>query len=511
MTIKERKYMNIDKISVSNPFRGRNIIQKASTAAVVSVASALFAASKDDGVDSSAIIDEYYKNEFALRNKQYNLKLPQRFSPVEKLEILNMGDEIQIFPKAFHRIVNAKNEDNTAKFTAAESIILFQEAGERIEKYPEIFRKIIELKDEENKSRFNVSDCVLLMKHADTFAANQKTLNAVLLNNFDALQTINIMLSCAYILEEYPQFLDEAIKNTELNGQRSIVLEVKKLYLKQKQEEKKTEAEKRELLEAEARKKEEEIAKIEKEKFIKAKAAAQKRAEERAKIEEERRIRAVAAAKKRAEEKAERLAEEKRIKQEKMNAWDKQVGWINADCIFEKVNTAETNKTPIILENGEILPYVIAEKAAKHIKQYPTKARNLINARYNNLQPMFSEKECLNILSEMDTYFYVTSINYMKSIDETGKPFFTPQQCKELLQVGSESRDSYIGSFMHKPRKYTAQEIIELVKNRNVTTNSYWYPYDKFANEKNEQGEYKYTVSEAIELAKNNKRKGWFN
>ena len=31
--------------------------------------------------------------------------------------------------------------------------------------------------------------------------------------------------------------------------------------------------------------------------------------------------------------------------------------------------------------------------------------------------------------------------------------------------------------------------------------------YDEFANEKNEQGEYKYTVSEAIELAKNYKRK----
>ena len=51
------------------------------------------------------------------------------------------------------------------------------------------------------------------------------------------------------------------------------------------------------------------------------------------------------------------------------------------------------------------------------------------------------------------------------------------------------------------------KEIVELVQNCYITTNSYWYPYDKFANEKNEQSEYKYTVSEAIELAKNNRRK----
>lgn len=60
---------------------------------------------------------------------------------------------------------------------------------------------------------------------------------------------------------------------------------------------------------------------------------------------------------------------------------------------------------------------------------------------------------------------------------------------------------------MQKERKYSAQEIIELVQNSDITTNAYWYPYDKFANEKNEQSEYKYTVSEAIELAKNNRRK----
>ena len=60
---------------------------------------------------------------------------------------------------------------------------------------------------------------------------------------------------------------------------------------------------------------------------------------------------------------------------------------------------------------------------------------------------------------------------------------------------------------MNTQRKYSAKEIVELVQNCYITTNSYWYPYDKFANEKNEQSEYKYTVSEAIELAKNNRRK----
>lgn len=149
----------------------------------------------------------------------------------------------------------------------------------------------------------------------------------------------------------------------------------------------------------------------------------------------------------------------------------------------------------------------MVEKAAKHIQKYPTKARNLINARYDNLQPMFNEKECLNILSEMDKYFYATDINHMKFIDENGKPFFTSEQCKELLQVKSDYRDRYISHFMNTQRKYSAKEIVELVQNCYITTNSYWYPYDKFANEKNEQSEYKYTVSEAIELAKNNRRK----
>ena len=251
----------------------------------------------------------------------------------------------------------------------------------------------------------------------------------------------------------------------------------------------KAEAEKQELLEAEARKKEDEKAQIEKEKRIQAEAAARQRAEE----------------------KANQLAEEKRIKQEKMDAWDKQVGWISADCIFEKVNTAKVNKTPLVLENGEVFPDEMVEKAAKHIQKYPTKARNLINARYDNLQPMFNEKECFNILSEMDKYFYATDINHMKFIDENGKPFFTSEQCKELLKVKSAYRDRDISHFMNTQRKYSAKEIIELVQNRYITTNSYWYPYDKFANEKNEQGEYKYTVTEAIELAKNNMRKGWFN
>lgn len=65
----------------------------------------------------------------------------------------------------------------------------------------------------------------------------------------------------------------------------------------------------------------------------------------------------------------------------------------------------------------------MVEKAAKHIQKYPTKARNLINARYDNLQPMFNEKECFNILSEMDKYFYALDINHMKFIDEKASHF----------------------------------------------------------------------------------------
>lgn len=118
--------MNVDKISVTNSFRGHKFVKNAMAVAAASVAaSGLYAESRRDGVDPSSVIDEYYKNEFELRNKNLKLGGLSRFSPKEKLDILQNADEIKLFSKAFHRITNAKNEDNTPRFNADESLALF--------------------------------------------------------------------------------------------------------------------------------------------------------------------------------------------------------------------------------------------------------------------------------------------------------------------------------------------------------------------------------------------------
>lgn len=481
--------MKIDNISVTNSFKGGKLIKKAAPVAVATAASALFAASKKEGVDPSMVIDEYYRNEFALRNKKYEIRGISRFTPEERLEILNHAEEINLYSKAFFRIVNAKNNDNSPRFNANETLMLFNDAAYNIEKYPKLFQKILDVKDDD-KPRFSAEDCSLLMGDAETIRTFPKTFNTLISQKISAPVLRELVLRTGFIVEENPQILEDALKQTKANpqGELSVNDMMRSITLIEK-ENKKKQAEREAELQAEY----------------------ERAQEEKAQKEEERRIIAKAAAQERAALRAEQLAEGKRIKQEKMEAWDKQVGWISADRIFEKVDTAITNNTPLVLESGEVLPDEMVEKVAKHIKAHSTKARNLINARYDNLQPMFDEKECFNILAEMDTYFYAADIKYMKRIDEDGKPFFTPQQCKELLHVKSETRDSDIGIFMYKQRKYNAQGVIELVKSHYVTTNSYWYPYDKFANEKNEQGEYKYTVSEAIELAKNNMRKSRFN
>lgn len=453
--------MKVDKILVSNPFKGNQALKKG--AAILTVtAGSLYAASKKDGVNPSEAVNEYYKNEFELRNKDYGLKGLSRFSPEEKLDILNKAEDIKLFSKAFSRIINAKYEDKTPRFNGSEALKLFEDAAENIEKYPNIFKKILEEKDSNDKPRFNTSDCALLMGNAEAIYNYPEAFNSVLtLKNLSAYDCLNVVYSVGEKIEENPAILQEALLSSDKQeSSKKLIQEINNIYTQR---------------------------------------------------EEEKRIQTEADLKKKAEEKAEKLADRKRSRQEKMELQNKQFGWISADCIFEKVNTAKVNKTPLVLENGEVFPDEMVEKAAKHIQKYPTKARNLINARYDNLQPMFNEKECLNILSEMDKYFYATDINHMKFIDENGKPFFTSEQCKELLQVKSEYRDRDISHFMNTQRKYSAKEIVELVQNRYITTNSYWYPYDKFANEKNEQSEYKYTVSEAIELAKNNMRKGWFN
>jgi len=486
--------MNIDKISISNSFRGKNVVKKGVTTAVATAASALFAASKKEGVDSSAVIDEYYKNEFALRNKKYDFKGLARFSPVEKLEILNNADAINLYPKAFYRISRAKNDDDSPRFSADQTLILFHEAGSKIEKYPELFKNILDTKDENQEPRFNVSDCAMLMNEAELLIANPKAFNKLLNLGFGAAECKELMLRRAEQIEQNPEILDEAVSGATYNSKSGKYINsiVKSLDS---------------IIERNCKALAAEEARIQAEKD-----ARRKQIEDEIKAAREEKMRQIKeAAKKRAEEKAARAAEEMRIKQETMQAWDKQVGWISAERIFEKVNAAVANQTPLVLENGEVLPDVMVEKVAKHIKEHPTKAKILINERYNNLQPMFDEKDCFDILSEMDSYFYATDISNLKAVNENGKPFFTPQQCKELLQVRCYDRNKSIGKFMYRTsRKYNVEEIVELVKNADVT-DSYRHPFDKFANEKNEQGEYKYTVSEAIELARKNEIKSIFD
>lgn len=76
-----------------------------------------------------------------MRNKDYGLKGLSRFSPEEKLDILNKAEDIKLFSKAFSRIINAKYEDKTPRFNGSEALKLFEDAAENIEKYPNILKR----------------------------------------------------------------------------------------------------------------------------------------------------------------------------------------------------------------------------------------------------------------------------------------------------------------------------------------------------------------------------------
>lgn len=61
-----------------------------------------------------------------MRNKDYGLKGLSRFSPEEKLDILNKAEDIKLFSKAFSRIINAKYEDKTPRFNGSEALKLLK-------------------------------------------------------------------------------------------------------------------------------------------------------------------------------------------------------------------------------------------------------------------------------------------------------------------------------------------------------------------------------------------------
>ena len=228
----------------------------------------------------------------------------------------------------------------------------------------------------------------------------------------------------------------------------------------------------------------------------------QKQKEELARIEEERRIKNEAAAKIRAEKRAIKNAEEKKIKEAKMQEWNQKVGWISPEQLFDKVNTAVNNKTPLILENGEVLPDETRDKIAYYINRSAGKSQKIINARYKNLQPIFNEKDCCEILSDFDSYFYPQYMSSLKSVRRDGTPVFSAEQCKELLKLKQNYRDEVINSYLLSTyRNFSAEDIVDIMKNSDVTIR-YDSPFRNLIIQKNESGQYRYSVRECIELSR---------
>lgn len=228
--------MNVDKISVTNSFRGYKFVKNAMAIATASVAaSGLYAESRRDGVDPSSVIDEYYKNEFELRNKSLKLGGLARFSPKEKLDILQNADEIKLFSKAFYRITNAKNEDNTPRFNADESLALFHDAAKDIEENPEFFKKILNEKDSNNKARFNSKDCALLMQNANTITSYPKAFDAILAHkDFEAAECLELILQNGESLELNPESLELAAAILKLDKKqpdaKNLSLQLNKFF-----------------------------------------------------------------------------------------------------------------------------------------------------------------------------------------------------------------------------------------------------------------------------------------
>lgn len=216
--------MNVNQISVSNSFRGHKFLKSAMAITTASVAaSSIYAEARKDGVDPSSVIDEYYKNEFELRNKNLRINGLSRFSLQEKLDIIQNADEIKLFPKAFHTITNAKNKDNSPRFNGEESLALFQDVAKEIEEYPDFFKKIINEKDKNDKARFNSKDCALLMQNAKTITSYPNAFDAIIKNKyFTASDCVELILRNGEELNCYPETLNLATALLSLDKKQSV-------------------------------------------------------------------------------------------------------------------------------------------------------------------------------------------------------------------------------------------------------------------------------------------------
>ncbi len=448
----------------------------------------LFLMAKKDVKMPELIIDEFYASENSRMLKNPLGVSLSRFSPKDKYEILQYAEDIKLHRSGFSKIINAKNDDKTYRFNTDEALTLFFDAGDKIEKYPDEFKRILNEKDSDGNPRFNSNDCSLLMQNIELARLYPKAYSSVLaMKNLRAEDVINIMLNGGEIIEEYPELLDDVkhlLNQKENNNTKELNSTIKKLYIQKKAkiaEQKAQEREREEALLLEKR---------------------QKQKEELARIEEERRIKNEAAAKIRAEKRAIKNAEEKKIKEAKMQEWNQKVGWISPEQLFDKVNTAVNNKTPLILENGEVLPDETRDKIAYYINRSAGKSQKIINARYKNLQPIFNEKDCCEILSDFDSYFYPQYMSSLKSVRRDGTPVFSAEQCKELLKLKQNYRDEIINSFLLSTyRNFSSDDIVDIMKNSDVTIR-YGSPFHNFVMQKNESGQYRYSVKQCIELAR---------
>ena len=448
----------------------------------------LFLMAKKDVKMPELIIDEFYASENSRMLKNPLGVSLSRFSPKDKYEILQYAEDIKLHRSGFSKIINAKNDDKTYRFNTDEALTLFFDAGDKIEKYPDEFKRILNEKDSDGNPRFNSKDCSLLMQNIELAKLYPKAYSSVLaMKNLGAVDVINIMLNDGEIIEEYPELLDDVkhlLNQKENNNTKELNSTIKKLYIQKKAkiaEQKAQEREREEALLLEKR---------------------QKQKEELARIEEERRIKNEAAAKIRAEKRAIKNAEEKKIKEAKMQEWNQKVGWISPEQLFDKVNTAVNNKTPLILENGEVLPDETRDKIAYYINRSGEKSKKIINARYKNLQPIFNEKDCCEILSDFDSYFYPQYMSSLKSVRRDGTPVFSAEQCKELLKLKQNYRDEIINSFLLSTyRNFSSDDIVDIMKNSDVTIR-YGSPFHNFVMQKNESGQYRYSVEQCIELAR---------
>lgn len=196
-------------------------------------ASTLFMMAEKDVKDPQIIIDEFYAYENnKVKNLKYNLK---RFSEEEKYEINQHIDNINLHPKAFRAIINAKNEDNTYRFDAQESIALFEDVGEQIDKHRDIFQQILDAKDKNGENRFGRKECTKLMINANLLKAYPLAKEAILsVKELSAEDCQSLITETGAYIQELPLILDEAFENLPKDSDdfgKKLIHKIKKIYL----------------------------------------------------------------------------------------------------------------------------------------------------------------------------------------------------------------------------------------------------------------------------------------